>query len=758
MPRSDGVDPDRYSRTDADRDIEEVVEDFHSPMISVRVKIGLIAMGLVGLGLASSYLPNGMNQVPIRPLHIWLGLLTAFLLLLIPGPVRSSPGGTKLLTTLFSFLCASFLVLALVDTAWPDTILPNGSLSRDAVNSGLAWDRVLKSGGNEMQVWLNPLPEGDFIVSSVAYHRDRPPRLRVRRIDSRGQILWEKLPEIECTSISEIVGHENGELLVIGSIHSEDGEKRSSYIGLIQAGKEGGLAWQRSYSGDRDWVIRTGIRVDDAGYILVGSSIDPEETSREYEISTGSGTVTYGYSGNERDVLLLRVDGNGDLIWERTWDYLWDDRVSHIQPSRNGYLLLMEGRPQEIHTAEIDDSGEILWQKDIALGYDLGIFSTGMSNDGGLIIGYHHESELPGNSISLLKIDGKGDLAWARRFPIGERYLRPTCVLESDDGDITVFSQEYESGAHETRLIHMLNTDIESNVTREKNLETSLTLGDTEPIASADSEYLLAGTQITWKVDLPFRYDWYNFDARLMKIRFDWENEDEFVPAKETDPVWDRFPTHGEEPTERDLERGYRFVSQHLTCTVYYTADFARINQGVTLEILNRSVDRIEITVPYGDDEIWRTEEITPSATLGYSRSAQLEEEVTQNSDETNISILLLPEMVDKGKAIIHFLYRVFDLPGEEGIYGFDEVNREGNERWKEGVLVDFSPGRFDKGTWTLNVTIVPNSDRVEPTFWEPEGAIPTTHEGIGSQGLLWRYTGRIPEEPAFRALFRYPP
>ena len=73
---------------------------------------------------------------------------------------------------------------------------------------------------------------------------------------------------------------------------------------------------------------------------------------------------------------------------------------------------------------------------------------------------------------------------------------------------------------------------------------------------------------------------------------------------------------------------------------MYYTADFARINYGCTVEILNKSIDRIKIITPYGDDEIWRTEEIHPTAELGYQRSTELDVEVEQDSEETNITIL----------------------------------------------------------------------------------------------------------------------
>ena len=758
----EGMGEDMDKDTEMDRDIEELVEDFEGPFLSIRVKIGMVTMGLVAMGLASSYLPGTVDRLLARPVHIWLGLLSAFIVMLLPGPVRSTSEGRRLLTILLAFLVLSFLVLVFVDTAWPEPVFPNGSLYKGAADSGLVWDKILKSRGKESEVWLNPLPSGDYLVSSSVYSREKPSQLIIWRVDNQGNILWEKSPEINCPYIRVVIGLDNEDLLVIGpSTHPGSDEKNGLYLARIKAGEEGDLVWQRSYFGEKSWIIRTGVQTDDGGFLLAGYNKDLEKTRGSYTINTTTSSTTHIYDTYLHDILVLRIDKDGELIWEKTWDQGWEESIKHIQSSEDGgYILWGPGRPEEgIIVTKIDDLGQILWQKNIQLEHEIHSAPTCNTGDGGFIIAHSHPNKLPsGYSISAVKIDGKGDLVWEKRYPVGERYLTPRGIIESSEGGIVVFCEEYDSESQIPHTVYMLSID-ENGGAKKKELETKLFLRDVMPITSGVDGYILAGTGITWRVNLPLTkwYHWYDIDTRLLRVDVDWAEEEVFVPVREVDPVWSRFPIHGREPTEIDLERGYRLISQDITCTVYYTADFARINYAITVEILNQSLNSIQIKVPYGDNEIWRTEEIQPRATLAYYQSAELDVEVEQDRDETNITIFLLPEMVEKGKAIIHFLYRIFDLPGDEGVLAFNEAYRKGNTRWEQGVLVNYSPGLMDQGTWILNFTMKPNSDEIIPTYWDPQEAIQITYDHTNFQRLFWEYVGEIPQTPVFKAIYRYP-
>ncbi len=626
----------------------------------------------------------------------------------------------------------------------------------EASSQGVIWDRILKNEGNEGRAWVIGLQDEDYMVAASVDRENQPSKLIVWGIDKDGNQLWRKTFKTACQYISLVVGLGREELLVVGHTNPGRNVKDEVYLAKIDAREGGGIVWERIHGGNESWSINSAAQSADGGTLLGGCAQSLEQTRQTYAIN---GT-TYGHTGYEQDMLVFKIEANGEMVWERVWNHGWDDRVEHLQSSGDGgYLVWGPGRPKEgILVAKMDDSGNLISQKNTKLEFEVSSAPTCQTRDGGFVLAYFHYSLLPGHSISVVKLDKNGDLQWQRRYPIGERHLSPRCVVEAPEGGIVVFCEEYGHEEYRPSLMYMLKVE-EDGEAKKKELKIELDLDSVTPIRPIRPEgqgYILAGTPITWMVKLPLTR-LYDTDTRLVRVDVDWGREEVFAPAKEVDPIWARFPVHGEEPTAIDRERGYCLIQQDIKCTVYYTADFVRIDHSLAVEILNKSLESIQVRVPYGANQIRTVEEIQPSATLAYYKSAQLDAKIEREGDETVISISLLPEMVEKGKAMISVLYRVFDLPGGEGVLVFDEAYREGNARWQKGTLVRYSPGSFDQGTWILNFEMIPNSEEIIPAYWEPVQGAEALIEHDNWHGLRWQFVGEMPREPVFKALFRYP-
>lgn len=220
-------------------------------------------------------------------------------------------------------------------------------------------------------------------------------------------------------------------------------------------------------------------------------------------------------------------------------------------------------------------------------------------------------------------------------------------------------------------------------------------------------------------------------------------------------PVYDLGSSERPGTPSQWLDRGYGFLNQTITCWVYNT-DFVRIDHRIVIEILNQSMEAINLTLPYGSAQITHPDEIRVSAIkgsiAGRPRGEDLDIAIDQSENHTLITVNLAPEMGYKHSLFeLQLMYRLLDT--------------EGHKRWGESDTVKFCPGCFDEGTWKLIVEIVPYAtDQVFPTGWEPEDGreIEYFHgtEGINGyeteiwRGVGWAYLADMPRNQTFTATF----
>lgn len=134
------------------------------------------------------------------------------------------------------------------------------------------------------------------------------------------------------------------EILVVGSVESSNGD----IDGLIMRFDTlGNLLASETVGGSGDDVLYKSLMLTSGGYIVVGQ------------------TTSYG-NGNV-DFLVLRFDSSHDLIWSKAFGSSARDRSSTAMETSNGEILIggwTEGlgvQSQDILILKIDINGELLW-------------------------------------------------------------------------------------------------------------------------------------------------------------------------------------------------------------------------------------------------------------------------------------------------------------------------------------------------------------------------------------------------------------
>ena len=160
--------------------------------------------------------------------------------------------------------------------------------------------------------------------------------------------------------------------------------------------------WAASYGGwswDEAWSIQ---QTSDGGYAVAGW------------------TESFGVSGVEFWVLKLREDGT--IQWQKTYGQWWDVASFIQQTSDGGYAVTgwtwsFGAGDSDFWVLKLDGDGNIQWQKTYGGRADDQAESIQQTSDGGYVVAGLTESFGAGDSdIWVLKLDGDGDIQWQKTF------------------------------------------------------------------------------------------------------------------------------------------------------------------------------------------------------------------------------------------------------------------------------------------------------------------------------------------------------
>ena len=170
------------------------------------------------------------------------------------------------------------------------------------------------------------------------------------------------------------------------------------------------IEWQQSFGGSKDDFLLVLQPTADGGFIVGG------------ETSSGiSGNKTTPSLGGWTDYWILRLDSQGNKLWEQTLGGAGDDRLtSVIQTSDGGFILggMSDSATNSIKTdpgygradfwvVRLDAAGNKLWDRCYGGASGDSIYAMRQINDGGFIFGGWSGSTPGGNKSSPLYGDRK---------------------------------------------------------------------------------------------------------------------------------------------------------------------------------------------------------------------------------------------------------------------------------------------------------------------------------------------------------------
>ncbi len=161
---------------------------------------------------------------------------------------------------------------------------------------------------------------------------------------------------------------------------------------------------------------------------------------------------TYNYSLEKYELLLVKLDSNKNIIWDKTYGDRYEAGFQIIETSDNNILIggLTFSFPTSItdedwYLLKVDTAGNVLWEKGLGNGslYDGGVAGIIETQDSNYIAcGGYPAFEAGGNSYfdgCLRKVSRNGELIWTKFY---RNYsINPTSLIQYTDFHINEIVQ-----------------------------------------------------------------------------------------------------------------------------------------------------------------------------------------------------------------------------------------------------------------------------------------------------------------------------
>lgn len=267
----------------------------------------------------------------------------------------------------------------------------------------LQWHRTIQyiSGGGARFAtgWeVIEMANGEIAIAGRGSHANFNDhgRVMIRMNSNTGNIVWQTNFQVNDQETNYGITTTAGQGLVASGSSRSTGVTSGLYdMSLIERTGAGGLVWSKNYGGLQNDFGYDHVRLPDQGFILVG--------------------MTEGFSATVSDIMAIRTDSLGNVLWAKTYGRSAADVAWDIVPSCNGKYFIggssrSSGNGNDGLLFQIDTLGNVLWAETIGGilddGERSGLAPTG---DCGCIYSMSTLSYGVGeNDILILKTDSMG--------------------------------------------------------------------------------------------------------------------------------------------------------------------------------------------------------------------------------------------------------------------------------------------------------------------------------------------------------------
>lgn len=307
------------------------------------------------------------------------------------------------------------------------------------------WDKTF--GGTNEDALSNIAPTSDrgFLLAGTSYSGVNGDKSAIGKggadgwvvkIDANGTKLWDKTFGGSANDgLSIIIQTSEGGFLLGGLSNSGiSGDKSEISRGgydywVVKIDANGNKLWDKTFGTENGEGISSLIETSDGNYVLAGTS-DASIGGDKSEDSRG------GY-----DYWIIKIDNNGNKLWDKTFGGSGVDGLTSISQTADGGILVggtsdsdksgdksegVKGDYFDFWVVKIDAHGNKQWDKTLGGNHNEELYTLKSTTDGGFLIGGTSNSDISGDKSEairggysdywVIKLDALGNKQWDKTF------------------------------------------------------------------------------------------------------------------------------------------------------------------------------------------------------------------------------------------------------------------------------------------------------------------------------------------------------
>lgn len=283
-----------------------------------------------------------------------------------------------------------------------------------------------------------------LICGNTGYGAD----ISVLKITKSGTQVWRTDFDAGALSSAKGIVEKNGEIFVCGTTHRNAGSQID--VLLIKLNASGDTIWTKTY-GSTD---------DDYGSNIIATS--------DGNILISGFTNSFG-AGSFSDIYLIKVDLQGNLLWETSYPNADQETAFHLLETQNGEYLVTgtdedpSDSGRSLLLLKVSASGQQLWAQKIGPVWKWG-FSTIELASGELVTCGQRTIPFQQTQVMLVKTDNLGNVIWEKEYGSSDFGISEegNSVKQNPDGTFTICGSVYDINNGQTKII-LLKADENGN-------------------------------------------------------------------------------------------------------------------------------------------------------------------------------------------------------------------------------------------------------------------------------------------------------
>ena len=356
---------------------------------------------------------------------------------------------------------------------------------KQKVNS--SWYKTYGGDGTDAFNGLDITNDGNYIVSGWTEVNSTNDAWLVK-IDTSGEIIWETIynhPDgwdgLGCVKQTSDEG-----FIATGFLYNSSHENIDGL--LLKTDSLGNIIWITTYEGPGYDLFIGVIEMID-GYVVSG--------------------CTSSYSSSNQDILIVKTDFNGDIVWSKTFYKMEFQEGSYIIDVGDGFLIPASTwstsnlYPPDGLLIKLDYNGDVVWYKTYGNRFSSDVLAEVYKTSDGnyVMVGGTRGGLLGilGSDIWLMKVDANGNKIWERSFGVPFLTDHSPSVEETEDfgfiitGHMFGFGNFLVNGAafySYWSKICLIKTDSEGNLEWQRLMPGH---GHGRTVREIDDGYIISG-------------------------------------------------------------------------------------------------------------------------------------------------------------------------------------------------------------------------------------------------------------------------